>query len=299
MDPLKEPQKSEVCVGVVTYFPDNTFVPRFKAISSFFGGQIIVDNCSSNTLRRDLLTYKEQTGCELILNDDNTGLAHGLNQVCEKAMELGFSWVLLLDQDSSVDSSILEHYGEIFKKIDDRDRIAIMGNNYIDQTGKSLNPYSPGQKELFTECKAVITAGSLLSLQNYRRIGRFRDAFFIDWVDTEYGYRSRKAGFKIMMVDKSLVTQRIGNPVHIPSSRGAFHTTNHAALRRYFMTRNLILLLKDYALFEPAWFFARFCDLAKTIVKISLFEKEKLPKLSAIANGFFDGVFNRVTQPKP
>jgi rhamnosyltransferase len=73
-------------------------------------------------------------------------------------------------------------------------------------------------------------------------------------------------------------------------------TSNHSALRRYYMARNEIVIAKEYILTEPLWVLGKLYSRFKSIVLICFFEKKKLAKLKLSALGFLDGLtsnFNR------
>jgi rhamnosyltransferase len=279
-----------ICLAAVTYFPEKSFFERFPALSRRFGGSVIVDNQSPvETIHRLKDLGK---GVDVILNPSNLGLGCALNQATRKAVERAFSWVLLLDQDSDLDEGFLQAYGDALAACDSPNRLAVIGNNYSYAVDSDQVPLIP-EKDLshpFVECKAVITAGSLVSLPTYGEIGPFREDFFIDWIDTEYCYRARRKGHKVVMVTRPVVRQNIGNTMEVHSVVGAIRTTNHSAFRRYYMTRNLILLSKEYAFFEPMWFVARFYDVLITTFKILISEKDKKAKIGSMLKGTIDGI---------
>jgi len=279
-----------ICLVVVTYFPDELFFERFPLLAKQFGGSVIVDN-KSPTETRDHLK-NSGNNVDVILNDGNLGLACALNQGIRRAIERRFSWVFLLDQDSELDKGWLQAYGDALAAFGPPQKVAVMGNNYSYAVGSDHVPLIPkkDRSHPFIECKAVITAGSLLSLEAFGDLGPFREDFFIDWIDTEYCHRARRQSYKVVMVTEPLVRQTIGHTVQADSVVGPFVTTNHSPRRRYYMTRNLVLLFKEYAFFEPLWFAARLGDVFKTTVKILLYEQEKKAKIGGMIAGIIDGI---------
>ena len=68
-------------------------------------------------------------------------------------------------------------------------------------------------------------------------------------------------------------------------------TSNHAPLRRYYMTRNRVVLLREYLFKEPAWVLRTAFAHLKSTILLCLFEQNKLPKLRYTAIGLLDGIF--------
>src|SRR4030095_5315976 len=75
--------------------------------------------------------------------------------------------------------------------------------------GKTEAPASdePGAS---IERRTVITSGTLLSLNAYDAIGRFRDDFFIDGIDHEYCLRARAKRYRILLMLAPLLVHSIG-----------------------------------------------------------------------------------------
>ena len=90
-----------------------------------------------------------------------------------------------------------------------------------------------------------MTPGALMKSETYQKLGPFEDQLFIDGVDTEYALRMRAAGYKI--VESNVVLNHsLGKMTpHTFAGRHIF-VTNHNPQRRYFITRNRIVLLRRY-----------------------------------------------------
>jgi len=280
---------------VVTFFPDEDFFERFARLSKPFACGLIIDN-GSTPAQQGALQQLTQTGANvLISNSRNEGLAYALNQGLAEAKKRGLTWALLMDQDTDFEDGLWSAYEQALAADPAPAKVALIGSNYLNQVGEQSIPLLAWRQESphAHAAKAVITAGSLIAIDTFYAIGRFRADLFIDWVDTEYSYRARQAGFKVLMLNRPLIRQKIGQTRRIDSPLGAVYASNHSPLRRYYMMRNLILLLKDYAFFEPVWFMGRLGDAAKTAAKILFYEDQKSAKLGAMGRGIIDGCLNR------
>jgi rhamnosyltransferase len=275
----------------VTFFPDEGFVKRIEALSASVGGCIVIDNRSDEAAVNRLKQWRDQSGQDLFLNDKNRGLAHALNQSMRRAMERGFQWALLMDQDSIIDPQFAQWYEKVFEQFKLED-IAVIGNNYGVQAGEETIYLLPSAEQAapYIPCKAVITAGSLVSLKSYADIGSFREDFFIDWIDTEYCFRARRMGRQVVMVTHPVVLQKLGGTTTVRSPLGEAHPSHHSPMRRYFMMRNLTLLAKAYFAREPGWFISYTWEVMKIAAKILLFEQDKASKIGHMALGLYDGL---------
>jgi rhamnosyltransferase len=70
-------------------------------------------------------------------------------------------------------------------------------------------------------------------------------------------------------------------------------TTNHPPFRRYYMTRNHIILIGEYCAVEPRWVYDTVYSRMKSLVLMCLFEKQRLSKIRYVLKGFVHGVLRR------
>ena len=90
--------RQDILIGIVTYNPDiSQLKSTIRKIPDDGFCCIIVDNSSGNLCSiRQLL----DGNVHMIENPNNYGIAKALNQIMEYGKDLGYEWVLLLDQDS-------------------------------------------------------------------------------------------------------------------------------------------------------------------------------------------------------
>jgi rhamnosyltransferase len=62
-------------------------------------------------------------------------------------------------------------------------------------------------------------------------------------------------------------------------------TTNHSAVRRFYITRNRLWVYRKYLFTFPGWVLNDIRSFAKETVKVLLFEEQKMPKVRAILLG--------------
>jgi rhamnosyltransferase len=69
-------------------------------------------------------------------------------------------------------------------------------------------------------------------------------------------------------------------------------TVNHSPQRCYYMMRNPVVLIREYAFKHPQWAINGIIGLAKWILKLTCFEDNRVTKLKFIALGTLHGLTN-------
>lgn len=289
--PVDGAQRETICAIVVTFNPDTELVARVGAIAQQVREVVIVDNGSGEFCITHLQQLAAQSGVRLILNRENEGVARALNQGVRWAAAQGYAWVLTLDQDTVVAEDMIDSLVEVYRASPSQAELAVIGSNF--RSSRDAKPFyefiGPGDT-LAEEVKTVITSGSLISLAAFQRIGSFRDEFFIDCVDLDYCLRARAHGFQVVVSRKPLMKHAIGCATEHRLPWKLTGTSNHSPLRRYYMTRNALILAREYMLREPKWVTALLWSKVKSVLLVALYEKDRLKKFKYSAWGFLDGL---------
>ena len=288
-------EKKNVCAVIVTYHPDEGLENRVAGISGQVDHVVIVDNRSSAEKARVLERIAERKDVHLIRNERNLGVAAALNEGMIWAREQGYAWAFLFDQDSVLADGALDTLIDVLNGSGGAASTAVLGCNYRDvHAGRLRYPDESASGFSWRERKTVITSGSLVSVGVYDAIGPFRDAFFIDHVDDEYCLRARKKGYQVLSTCKPVMLHSVGASTLHRLLWKKTGVTNHPPFRRYYMTRNHIILMKEYFTAEPRWV----CDTAysrmKSLVLMCLFEGQGPAKVRNVLRGFFHGVFRNM-----
>jgi rhamnosyltransferase len=284
-----------ICAVFVTYFPDEGLLGRVGRVAAQVLQTVIVDNGSSLSCIEQLKRIADSPAIHLILNPRNEGLAAGLNTGIHWAASRGFQWALTLDQDTTVAPDMIETLAALVNCYSAPERLAVVGSNYrhkvngtlFHETVTGANDF-PGR-----EMASVLTSGSLVSINVFQAIGRFREDFFVDCVDHEYCLRARSRGFHVVLTSKPVMEHSIG---HVTGHRllwRTVNTSNHPPVRRYFTIRNMLILTKEYFAKEPRWIVYALWGLIKSVILICFFEKDRMTKLRYILQGCIDGVLGR------
>lgn len=290
---LPIPDFENTAAVVITMNPDSGFAERIGALLTQVRTVFVVDNAS----RAGALGSIEPTArVKALLNGSNLGIATALNQGIEAAAQAGFPWVLLFDQDSRVREDFLARMSEAVAALPAEPPLGTLGANYIDQGRSSPEPLIvPAQAEgrLWTDVSTVITSGSLLAVSLWRKLGRLRDDYFIDHVDHEYCLRARREGYRVAIANQAILYHRIGNSQPKRLLGRTVYPMNASALRWYYVSRNFMLLAREYGLTEPGFcLWAGFCNF-KRAIKMTLFEENRGRKWLAIVRGWLASFSHR------
>jgi rhamnosyltransferase len=288
--------RGRVCAIVVTYHPDDGFAARLGRIVPQVAATFIVDNGSTGTGMTMLRGAAAGATVALICNSENLGVATALNIGARRALAEGFTWALLLDQDTEVDPDMVDGLLAAHASCAGVDRIIIVGSRFRDTHGPSVEPIRLGSRaELWEEVESTITSGSLLSLRAYAAIAPFRDEFFIDYVDTEFCIRARAAGYRIIQTRRPLMSHTVGAPTSHKLPWSTKWTTNHSSDRRYYIARNNTVLLREYGTRGGGpWLFKSFIRCCRLVKRIAFYERDKTKKIFAVWQGWWDALHGRM-----
>ena len=281
-----------ICAVIVTWFPDSEFLTRLDTVMQQADRIIVVDNASTgDTL---LMLCQLSSTVTLISNTVNLGVASAFNIGVKHAQALGFQWVLLLDQDSRLAADMLASMRCELALLPTQS-VAVLGAKFIDP--RRQPHVSASQQHGVKAVDWVISSGSLIAVSVWQTLHGFREDFFIDFVDTEYCLRAQRLGYQILQTQAALMRHCVGehSAHHILGHRTV--TSNHSADRRYYITRNFMVMLHEsdqhpYGGWIVRGIYASF----KSIRRIVLYERDKRRKLAAIFQGWQDGIMGRMGQ---
>lgn len=267
----------------VLYNPNWDYL--FKSIDSicarvgaiFFYANSIVDDDKE----QKLLSYNDN--CRIIGNGTNVGIAKALNELCRAAITDGFDWAVTMDQDSLMPSSFIDEYIDFVKNHDSL-KIGIVCPNYK----KGDNSVVKSQTN-YIEIDKTITSGACMNLKIYQKVNGFKDELFIDSVDTEYSWKVRLAGYCIIRLMWLVLEHHLGQDPYDVSVLGKRILTvdNHNYIRCYYITRNTLFINKEYRKILPQCVKNNKKAL-KLLIKVLLFENDKIRKTRSIFWGYWD-----------
>lgn len=288
---------------VVSYHPDSG---KLSALLDAIAGQVervvIVDN-GSVELRDWLLREARSRGCELLLQDQNMGVAAAHNLGIAKARGLGADSVLLLDQDSLPDSNMVATLRDALQHLSrSGELVGAVGPRHVDQRSLVQSPFvrfgllsnrhlycANDAGRAFVECDHLITSGTLIPVSSLDRIGGMDEGLFVDNVDTEWCFRAQFRGYKLFGVCAAQMRHAIGDTLVEIWAPFTYAVVVHRPARLYYLVRNHVLLYKRRHT-PTAWIVQ---DIPRLVFKVVVFATSISPRLSNLMmmmKGLRDGV---------
>jgi rhamnosyltransferase len=302
----------------VLYQPTDNFLRNLAKAGAACPVVVAVDNSPEANVR--LHEVLREQGIQVIFNRNQGGLAGAYNRGMEVLLGRQCDVIFLLDQDSDIDIGFFSGMMEAVQTLG-TDTFLIGPKIYELKLQKCMPVLVPGKwfprtiriddetAGLFSTL-CIISSGSAISAAAYRKLGAFREDYFIEYVDVEYSLRARGNNVPVYMNAAVTLRQSQG---HI-ERHGRLFTTNHPAWRRYYIARNSIHCLH---LYRKSWRLHWVSGLMAIhqALCVLLFDSHKLRKIIAITLGCVDGMFGRLgtfedrhphiaafckgTQPKP
>lgn len=233
--------KNDVTLGCIRTLMESTY-KNFKVI--------VVDNGPVEKLETRLLEEFPETA--YIYNQKNLGFTGGCNQGMQFAMEYGADYVWLLNNDVKVRNETLSKLVEFIENdpsigmvspilLDIKQPLSSYYGSYIDR--KSFKLYDSESVEFFFSrysegYKDVCLWGTalLIRVTAIEHVGLLDELFFAYYEDTDYSLRIINDGWRSSICGDAIV-EHCNQKDEFPSY---FY---------YYMTRNLLLLLKKHC--EP------------------------------------------------
>jgi rhamnosyltransferase len=156
------------------------------------------------------------------------------------------------------------------------------------QPGKYLPKriYIDDQTEGLFPSLCIISSGSAISAAAYRKLGAFREDYFIEYIDIEYSLRAVSRKVPVYMNAGVTMRQTTGQI----ERHGKGFTTNHLAWRRYYGARNAVHCLYTHRATWGLHWVSAVLALHQAVCVLK-YEPEKLRKMTAILCGYVDGLF--------
>lgn len=296
MDTIKK--EYSCCAIFVSYNPEDSIIDNVNQLVNQVAEILIVDNNSSEDSREFLLELDKNPKVSIIYNKDNLGIASALNQGVRYAIEHDYEWIATFDQDSKAPDNFIKSMFSTYSQYNSKEKLAIISPRYFDEVSGLITPERRIESHsTFFEIESTITSGNLVKTSVFRKIGLFAENFFIDCVDHEFCLRCLINDLKIVVSYESILTHNLGNTtLHYFMGR-TYLTTNHSHIRRFYNSRNRVLLYYSYLFIESThskrvkeWILNDVVNFLKGMVIIILFEDDKQLKMEFILKGILDGI---------
>lgn len=242
---------------VITYnISEKELLQNISTYIQFVNEIIIVDNSDNDKFKINIHSNRIKT----ISMGENKGIAAGLNVGMQYAINNEYKFALTMDQDSRFNNNLIKYYFDNY-----REDVIIYSPVYLIER-KKTKKYSTPTIELYW----TMTSGNLVNVDLYKKVGEFKEDFFIDVVDYEYCLRSRKSGYKILQCNDAKLIHNPGITKHKRFLLWKFKYGYMSPSRMYYQIRNLLVVANEFKSIK-----ARLIVLIKFLKILLFFENKK------------------------
>lgn len=226
-----------VAAVIPTYRPPAATLLLVRSLVNEGLAVAVVDDASPCTSDRVLSEFAGMPSVTVLRNDRNAGIARSLNQGLAWAHQAGASWILAVDQDSS----LAPGYPSALLDAATDPRIGVIGAEVIaDLSGDLRYPARWQAGLLVTE--EVFQTGSMWSVAALQSVGGFDESLGMDAVDAAACLRLRGAGYLVTLAPGTRLSHRVGEARQVNLFGRQVVVSNHGADRRGGILRNRLRL---------------------------------------------------------
>ena len=273
---------SRIAGVVILYNSDTSVIDNIRSYILQIDRLYVVDNSTTNnvelvdTLKREFDIIYHSFG-------KNIGIASALNWAANQAIHDGYDILLTMDDDTSTPAFMVENLLNFWRI-------------YSKPIGIISGVHHKKEDEVhYRELPYTLTSGNLLNLMAFSQVGPFRDDFFIDHVDHEFGLRLNNEGFKVVEIPSIRLIHRLGCSKSIRFGNTIIMKYGtHSATRLYYFSRNGIYTSIKYFKTHPTFILSYFTEMVKRFIKAIFLDQNKLLRNRMILKGFFDGIQERL-----
>lgn len=289
-----------VAVVIVTF---NPIIPNLLSIVQTLGDAyhvIVIDNGSANAgIWHKNICFLQNI--ELVALQSNVGIAKAQNIGIRLALEKKSNFLFFLDQDSQIDQELLPILLNSFESMSHKHNVAAVGPSLVDPIKNCTHPIicldkhgfkkkiPSGNAKTLIEASVLISSGSLISSEALQNVGLMNEAFFIDFVDTEWFFRAADKDYHFYVNPAAVMLHSVGT-----DSIQFFKWTIpiHSGERKYYRVRNSIKMLS--LPYIPIYLRLRLVlvTISQQIILI-LTQPRKKSYISSLLTGIKDGLFNK------
>lgn len=218
---VQDIRKNKYCCIIVTY----NKTPNLRVINRAIGsglvdGLIISDNSNNNVIIEGINNQYDSRFKDkyiIIENRKNLGISRAMNIAFKKALDLGFNFAFLLDDDAQISDDYFEIMKQTMETYKAQDpKIAVISPT-VSNNPKHMSKII--KRRIIDEVKACITSGILIDIIIAVSLHGYSEEYFLEFADIEFTYRLNKAGFRILRYNKVLIYQQYGKNIESPASR--------------------------------------------------------------------------------
>jgi rhamnosyltransferase len=271
---------------VLAYHPTDEILENIRRLLTQVPRVFVVNN-SPDAASRSLLRQLADERVTVLEQANNVGVAAGFNAGMRAALEAGFDFVWIFDQDSTVADGMLDALLRAQARTDLK--VGIVGPAL--RAAETGNVYDADRGQGSAPIEALISSGALFSRGLLEDIGLHDEDLFIDYVDHDISLRAGRAGYTNLKVYDTLLDHRFGDSQPARFLWRKVYLANYSPMRHYYTSRNRVIVVRRYG--AGRWFREDVRYAAKAWVKVLISETGRPAKVGAFLRGLRDGISYR------
>ena len=210
---------------VVLYYPAQPMIERLlSSLMEQVDGVFLIDNTPGSASGEPPFLEGFGKPVSYVALGENRGIAEAQNIGIKLSIEGGYSYVLLLDQDSAlVQGTVSKMLAAEKGLLESGARIAAICPRIFDRRSgarpaavrytfglvRKISGDGLGNQPIATE--NFIASGSLLRVDALKKIGLMREDLFIEHVDTEWAFRAQSMGYQSYCAANAILEHDFGD----------------------------------------------------------------------------------------
>jgi rhamnosyltransferase len=292
--PRENPNAAMRSVAVIpVYRPDSSALLDLLDTLTTAGIPVLVTDDASPCTFDHVLRAVTDRGIPVVRHPRNAGIARGLNEGLAFAREQGASWLLTVDQDSSLPAGYVE---ALLTSAPTEPglwsdpsalRPGVIGAGIIGDASGDLG-YPTRSEQGFSVTEEVFQTGSLWSVAALTEVGGFDERLGIDGVDSGACLALRKAGYSVIVAPEVRLAHTLGTQARSVRILGReVVSTGHSPERRESMVRNRLRLAPGEFAESPTHAFRTLRRLAMNTALAVTVEDDRWAKAKGSVRGLF------------
>ena len=281
-------------VAIVSSFrPTSDLVANVRLIAAQVDSVIVVDD-GSGPLFTAVLDEVRDAGAEVLVQEDNAGIASALNAGLRAAQLRPEDLAVTFDQDSAVPGGFIEALVDTW---DAGVRAGLAMGMVSPERFAGILQVLPGtDSHGFVHSREPIQSGTLLSGEVLESVGMQREEFFIDLVDIEYYLRLKKLGRACLVAPGLTLPHELGRTYPLTLAgrrvrwRGRGLTLSLSTpFRYYYRARSRVVVNSEYFATARKLLLVDTLRELQHVVFVVLYARPRWPMVRVLAQGVRDG----------
>lgn len=306
MDSAFKKNNIYITAVVVTYEPQlNSLSMLLASLREQVQRIVVVDNSSEKKVMGPINKLLRRDDV-LVCLGANYGIARAQNIGILKATENpNCSHILLSDQDSNPDKYMVQKLLIALETPSDRDSrsVAVSGPTRLDERTKRRSFFmldvkgrpKRSERDIRQDSNSntlnvmsLIASGSLIPVEVLSDVGLMKEDYFIDHVDTEWCFRARQKGYRLVGVKDAFMHHCLGDNIKKVWFFGDRGVTLHSPVRNYYMFRNTFQMIRDVEM-SHTWKFFLMSRVLKVGIYSLVYGNDRRARLKLITKGISHG----------